>query len=61
GAGALLIERFDWILYVFGAFLVVTGLRMARQDEARIEPESNPALRLVRRYLPVKPAYPGQR
>lgn len=52
-AGAFLISRFHWILYVFGAFLVFTGVRMAMQDEADIEPESNPVLRLVRRLLPV--------
>jgi len=53
GAGALLIRRFHWILYVFGAFLVFTGIRMARGEEHDIEPEANPVLRLVRRYLPV--------
>ena len=52
-AGAFLISRFHWILYVFGAFLIFTGIRMAMQDEADIEPESNPVLRLVRRLLPV--------
>src|SRR5690554_4645043 len=61
GMGALLIERFDWILYVFGAFLVFTGIRMAREDESRIEPEANPVLRLVRRFLPVTTTYHGQR
>ncbi len=61
GAGAILIERFHWILYVFGAFLVFTGIRMARQEEQDIEPESNPVLKLIRRYLPVKPVYHGQR
>jgi tellurite resistance protein TerC len=52
-AGAFLINRFHWVMYVFGAFLVFTGVRMALQDEADIEPESNPVLRLVRRLLPV--------
>lgn len=61
GAGALLIERFDWIMYVFGAFLVFTGIRMALQREEHIEPESNPALKLVRRFLPVTKEYHGQR
>jgi len=59
-AGALLIERFHWIIYVFGAFLVFTGIRMAMQDEMDIEPESNPALKLVRRFFPVTPHYHGQ-
>jgi tellurite resistance protein TerC len=52
-AGAFLIEEFHWIIYVFGAFLIFTGIRMAMQDEADIEPESNPVLRLVRRLVPV--------
>jgi tellurite resistance protein TerC len=51
--GAFLIGRFHWIIYVFGVFLIFTGIRMAMQDEADIEPESNPVLRLVRRLVPV--------
>jgi tellurite resistance protein TerC len=61
GAGSLLLRRFEWIIYVFGAFLVVTGVRMAFQDETDIEPESNPALKLIRRVLPVSAGYDGQR
>lgn len=60
GAGAFLIGRFEWIIYLFGAFLVYTGFRMATQDEMQIEPEANPVLRLVRRLVPVTPAYRGQ-
>lgn len=60
GAGALLIERFAWIIYVFGAFLIFTGIRMAVQDDTHIEPEANPVLKLVRRFLPVSPEYEGQ-
>jgi tellurite resistance protein TerC len=59
GAGAVLVERFHWIIYVFGAFLVLTGIRMAREDQTDIEPQSNPAIRLVRRFLPVTPEYRG--
>ncbi len=61
GAGALLIERFHWIIYVFGAFLVYTGIRMAAHDDMDIEPEANPILRLVRRFVPVSPSYDGQK
>src|SRR4029078_8052474 len=53
GLGAYLIHRFDWILYVFGAFLVWTGYRMASQDERTIKWEPTPVTRLVRRTLPV--------
>src|SRR3954471_4500988 len=59
GLGAYLIHRFDWILYVFGAFLVWTGYRMARQDERAIELEANPAIRLVRRLVPVTGTHHG--
>jgi tellurite resistance protein TerC len=60
GAGAYLIKQFHWIIYVFGGFLVITGLRMATQDEHAIEPESNPVIRLVRRFIPVTNRYHGQ-
>jgi tellurite resistance protein TerC len=59
-AGAYLIKQFHWIIYVFGAFLVFTGLRMATQKEHDIEPESNPVVRLVRRIVPVTGEYHGQ-
>jgi len=58
--GSLLLSRFHWVIYLFGAFLVFTGIRMAMQDEMDIEPESNPALKLVRRFFPVTPHYHGQ-
>lgn len=61
GAGVYLIERFDWILYLFGAFLVFTGVRMAFAGEAGIEVEANPAIRLLRRVIPVTKRYHGQR
>jgi tellurite resistance protein TerC len=48
-------------LYIFGAFLVITAVRMATQDEHAIEPESNPVIRLVRRFIPVTNVYHGQR
>ncbi|HEV2126197.1 MAG TPA: TerC family protein [Chloroflexota bacterium] len=61
GAGAYLIKQFHWIIYVFGAFLVFTGIRMATQTEHAIEPESNPVVRLVRRFFPVTNIYHGQK
>ena len=60
GAGSVLLQRFEWIIYVFGAFLVFTGIRMALQDDVEFEPESNPALKLVRRFLPVSGDYDGK-
>jgi tellurite resistance protein TerC len=59
-AGAYLIARFHWILYVFGGFLVLTAVRLATQREYAISPEANPVIRLVRRMLPVTNVYHGQ-
>jgi len=58
-AGVLLLDRFDWIIFVFGAILVITAVKMLTQTEARIEPERNPLVRLARRLLPVTPAFQG--
>ena len=60
-AGALLIARFHWIIYIFGAFLVFTGIRMAFGGEGGIEPESNPVIKFARRFLPVSPRFHGDR
>ncbi len=61
GVGAALIERFHWIIYVFGAFLVFTGLRMLRQDETEIQPEQNPLVRFVTRFIPITRHYEGEK
>jgi tellurite resistance protein TerC len=61
GAGVMLINRFHWIIYVFGAFLVITGIRMGLSTDLSIEPDKNPVLRLVRRFLPVSNRYHEQR
>jgi tellurite resistance protein TerC len=58
-AGSALLAQFHWIIYVFGAFLVVTGIRMARHQELEIHPENNPLLKLVRRLVPVTRGYHG--
>ena len=60
-AGAYLIEQFHWILYLFGAFLVFTGIRMATQVEHDLDPSANPVIRIVRRLLPVTTDYDGQK
>jgi tellurite resistance protein TerC len=59
--GANLLNNFDWMFYVFGAFLVFTGLRMAFASESEIHPENNPALRLLRRIIPITSDYHGTR
>jgi tellurite resistance protein TerC len=59
-AGAALISRFHWIIYVFGAFLVVTGIKMALQRESHVDPDANPVIRLLKRVIPVTAGYHGQ-
>lgn len=61
GAGAYLIERFHWIIYVFGAFLAYTGVRLATRQGHEVHPEKNPILRMVRRAMPVTNEYHGHR
>ncbi len=52
--GTFLIERFHWILYVFGVFLVYSGIRIYFEDgDEKIDPEKNPILRFCRKYLPM--------
>jgi tellurite resistance protein TerC len=55
--GAALINRFHWIIYIFGAFLVYTGIKMFREEEIDIQPEQNPLVRLVTRFLPITRHY----
>lgn len=61
GLGALLIARFEWVIYVFGGIVILTGIKMFRSDDVRIEPERNPVVRLAQRVLPFSSAYDGQR
>ena len=60
-AGVALIERFDWILYIFGAFLIVTAIRIARHSETEVNPDKNPVLKLMQRILPSTNEYDGQK
>jgi len=60
-AGVSLIERFHWIIYVFGAFLIYSGIKLFFQKEAEIHPEKNPVLRLFRRLVPVTEDYAGDK
>lgn len=56
-AGVALIHRFEWIIYIFGAFLIFTGYKMMRKGEREVHPESNPVIRFVRRMMPVTKDY----
>src|SRR5918993_810492 len=59
--GAELIERFEWIIYIFGGFLVYTGFKMFRQEEIEIHPDQNPVVRVVTRFFPVVRYYEGDK
>ena len=60
-AGAALLERFHWMTYVFGAFLIYTGLKLAfRKEEGAVDPEDNLALKLARRFLRTTDEYDGE-
>lgn len=57
--GALLM-KIHWVIYVFGAFLIITGIKMAFSDDKPPEPEKNPLIRAFRKMMPVTPAFHGQ-
>jgi tellurite resistance protein TerC len=59
--GAALLERFHFTIYIFGAFLVLTGIRMALHRDEEVHPERNPVLKLFRRVVPMTAEYHGQR
>lgn len=59
--GAALIQRYHWMLYVFGAFLVFTGLKMLFTDDESVHPEKNPVLRLARKCFPVSSDFDGHK
>jgi tellurite resistance protein TerC len=59
--GAALIKQFHWIIYLFGAFLIFTGIKMALHKHSEVHPERNPLVRLLRRIMPVTETYEGDR
>lgn len=56
-AGVELIHRFHWMIYVFGALLIITAIKMLFHKSDDMDPEKNPAVRLLRRFVPISPAY----
>jgi tellurite resistance protein TerC len=60
-AGVALIQQFEWVLYIFGAFLLYTAVKIARHDETEVHPENNLALKLVRKVVPSTNEYDGQK
>jgi tellurite resistance protein TerC len=62
GVGVVLISQFHWILYLFGLFLVFTGIKMGvQEDEAEVRPERNVFVRFFKKVMPVTPGYHGSR
>ena len=59
--GAVLLQKFHWILYVFGAFLIFTGFKLLVQKDTEVHPERNPLFRLFKRMIPSVPEYQGGR
>jgi tellurite resistance protein TerC len=59
--GAALIQRYDWMLYFFGAFLVYTGVKMLIVTDEGVHPESNPVVKVARKFFPVSTEFEGQK
>jgi len=58
-AGVALLQHFHWVIYIFGAFLILTGVKLAMQQDKEVHPEKNPVLKLFRRLMPVMKNYKG--
>lgn len=58
--GVALIEQFHWVIYIFGAFLVFTGIKLGLEKDKEIRPDRNPILKLVRRFIPITKDFHGQ-
>lgn len=59
-AGSALLKNFGWMVLIFGAFLILTGIKMVVMKDKKIEPDKNPIIKLVRKLIPVTPDYVGQ-
>ena len=58
-SGMTLLAKLHWVIYIFGAFLVYTGIRIAVKKDEEVKPEKNPVLRLFRRFVPITERYHG--
>ncbi|WP_414678391.1 TerC family protein [Longimicrobium sp.] len=61
GLGAYALERWHWIIYVFGAILLFTGIKMAVRKDEEMDPENNVVVKMARRFLPLSEKYDGQK
>jgi len=59
--GAALLNRFHWIIFIFGGFLVYTGIKMFKQEESDLRPDENPLVRLISRHFPITDSYEGKK
>lgn len=59
--GAALLKEFHWIIYIFGAFLIFTGIRMAQHQEEEVQPDKNPVVKFFRRFMPVTENFEGDK
>ncbi len=57
--GLALVSRFNWVLYIFGVFLLITGAKLLREKQAEFHPERSPVLRLARKFFPITEGYEG--
>lgn len=60
-AGVSLIQRFHWLIYVFGVLLVYSGIKLLRQGDEEVNPERNPVLKMFRQWMPVTEDYVGDK
>jgi len=60
-AGTELVDRFHWLIYIFGAFLVYTGIKMFSDDEEGFNPEESAIVRLTTRFIPISKQYDGEK
>jgi tellurite resistance protein TerC len=59
--GAALVQQFHWLLYVLGAFLIVTGIKLLKQKETEVHPERNPVIKFFQKLFPVTNEYEGSK
>lgn len=61
GVGAALLNRFHWVIYIFGAFLVYSGIKMALHKDEEMHPEENPVVGFFHKFVPMTKSYHGQK
>ena len=59
--GITLLQHFHWVIYIFGAFLILTGIKLAVQQDKEVHPEKNPVLKIFRRFMPVTKNFEGDK